>query len=104
MLKTFEGFDHYKEKDLSGWVPADSIPLEVWAEALSKPMPHIQGFNIITDAFQHVPKTIHYHGVMLFPDKRGVRMVDRWLHGGIELRFRSMRTAKVFAKGWTDHD
>lgn len=102
MLKQIEGFSHFKEKDLSAcWVPADSIPQEVWEHALSQPMEHIQGFNIITDAFQHRPKTIHYRGIRLIPDKRGVRMIDNWQGGGgLELRFRSLRTAKVFAKGW----
>lgn len=100
MLKQLEGFGHYKEKDVSGWVSADSIPQEVWERALSQPMEHIQGFNIITDAFQHRPKTMHYRGVRLISDKRGVRMIDNWHNGGMELRFLSLRTAKVFAKGW----
>lgn len=100
MIKQMEGFDHYKEKDLSGWVPADSIPLEVWEKALTQPIQHIQGFNIVTDAFKHVPKTIHYRGIRLRPNKRGVMLIDRWEGGGMELQLRSMRTAKVFAKHW----
>lgn len=101
MLKQITGFENFKEIDLSAcWVPADSIPREVWAKALSQPIEHIQGFNIITDAFQHVPKTIHYRGIRLISDKRGVLMIDKWSSGGMEIRFRSLRTAKVFAKGW----
>lgn len=90
-------------KRIEGFVPADSIPRyrTSHSQALSKPMEHIiQGFNSVTDAFQHVPKTIYYRGIRLISDKRGVLMIDKWPSGGMELRFRSLRTAKVFAKGW----
>lgn len=101
MLKQLEGFGHYKEKDLSGFVQPDCEYTEKLLDSVRTcGMGFITGVNIITDAFQHRPKTIHYRGIRLISDKRGVRMIDNWHNGGMELRFRSLRTAKVFAKGW----
>lgn len=101
MLKQIEGFDHYKERKVSGFVQPDCEYTENLLENVSRcGMGFITGVNIVTDAFQHVPKTIYYRGIRLISDKRGVRMIDNWHDGGMELRFRSLRTAKVFAKGW----
>lgn len=97
MLKQFEGF---AEKDLSGWVvPTDEHTKELMDSVRKHGISFSTSVNIITDAFQHAPKTIHYRGIRLIADKRGVRMIDKWQGGGLELRFRSLRTAKVFAKG-----
>lgn len=85
-------------RNLEGFTSVDSIPRSVWDKALAKPMKRLQGFNIITDTFRHVPKTIHYCGVKLLPNKRGVLLIDWWPGGGMELQFRSMRTARVYAR------
>jgi hypothetical protein len=97
MLKQFDGFE-MKE---AGWAPVTSVPQEVWDNAMKNGIPHIQGFNIITDAFQHRPKGKTVNGVRLSYTKRGVRLFDQWMGGSIELNFHSMREASVYAKGWT---
>ena len=94
MFKQVEGF--------SGFVQPDCEYTEKLLDSVSRcGMGFIHGVNIITDAWKHIPKGKTINGVRLSYTKRGVLLNDSWMGGGMELFFPSMRTARVYAKGWT---
>lgn len=100
---TKESTANYAEKDVSGWVVPTSAQMDAVFVSVSKHgFGRIEGFNIVTDTFKHVPKSIECHGLKLYPNKRGVELRDWWPGGGMSQQFRSMRTARVFAKSWTN--
>lgn len=99
MFKQFEGF---AEKDMTGFVQPDCEYTEQILDSVSRcGIGYLSSVNLITDSFRHVPKGKSLNGVRLSYTKRGVLLNDSWMGGGMELFFRSMRTARVYAKSWT---